>query len=95
MSPLKKARTYSLKSKGNVAVVKTALKSVKADFILSDGVDTYPLEVTTEMVPLLRTNDVVIGSRLKGSIEPGAMTKMNIVGNILRLRSLGCFLMRV
>ncbi|MGA7075316.1 MAG: hypothetical protein WBZ42_02025 [Halobacteriota archaeon] len=51
--------------------------------ILSDGDNTYPLEVATEMVRLLQTNDVVLGSRLKGSVEPSAMTKMNVVGNIL------------
>jgi len=35
------------------------------------------------MVRLLQTNDVVLGSRLKGSVEPGAMTTMSVVGNIL------------
>src|SRR5665811_283207 len=51
--------------------------------IMVDGDDTYPIEIATEMTRLLKTHDVVIGSRLKGSIEPGAMTRLNVVGNIL------------
>jgi len=35
------------------------------------------------MTRLLQTHDVVIGSRLKGTIEPGAMTRVNVVGNTL------------
>jgi dolichol-phosphate mannosyltransferase len=48
-----------------------------------DGDDTYPIEMATEMTRLLQTHDVVIGSRFKGTIEPGAMTRMNVVGNVL------------
>jgi hypothetical protein len=48
-----------------------------------DGDDTYPIEMATEMTRLLKNYDVVIGSRLKGTIEPGAMTKLNVVGNVL------------
>ena len=48
-----------------------------------DGDDTYPIEMATEMTRLLQTHDVVIGSRLKGTIEPGAMTRLNVVGNVL------------
>jgi len=47
-----------------------------------DGDNTYPIEMATEMVRLLKQYDVVIGSRLKGIIEPGAMTKLNVVGNV-------------
>jgi dolichol-phosphate mannosyltransferase len=47
-----------------------------------DGDDTYPIERATEMTRLLQTHDVVIGSRLRGTIEPGAMTKLNVVGNV-------------
>ncbi|MEI7827725.1 MAG: glycosyltransferase family 2 protein [Euryarchaeota archaeon] len=70
--------------KGKGWAVQTAFKSINTDYaILVDGDDTYPIEMATEMIRLLKTNDVVIGSRLKGTIEPGAMTKLNIVGNIL------------
>jgi glycosyltransferase involved in cell wall biosynthesis len=72
------------KRKGKGIALQTAFESVSADYVIvSDGDNTYPLDVTPEMVRLLQTNDVVIGSRLKGSIEPGAMTRLNVVGNIL------------
>jgi dolichol-phosphate mannosyltransferase len=46
-----------------------------------DADDTYPIEMATEMTRLLRTHDVVIGSPLKSTMEPGAITKLNVVGN--------------
>ena len=70
--------------KGKGVAVQTAFKSINADYaIMVDGDDTYPIGVATEMVRLLRTHDVVIGSRLKGVIEPGAMSRLNIIGNTL------------
>jgi dolichol-phosphate hexosyltransferase len=69
---------------GKGSAVQTAFKSVTADYeILVDGDNTYPIEMATEIVRLLKKYDVVIGSRLKGTIEPGAMTKFNVVGNVL------------
>jgi glycosyltransferase involved in cell wall biosynthesis len=69
---------------GKGSAVQTAFKSITADYeILVDGDNTYPIEMAIEMVRLLKENDVVIGSRLKGVIEPGAMTKLNVVGNVL------------
>jgi glycosyltransferase involved in cell wall biosynthesis len=70
--------------KGKGAAVRTAFQVVDADYVIMvDGDDTYPISVATEMLRLLQTNDVVVGSRLKGRIEPGAMTRLNIVGNTL------------
>jgi dolichol-phosphate mannosyltransferase len=70
--------------KGKGSAIQTAFKSINADYaIMVDGDDTYPIEMATEMTRLLKTNDVVIGSRLEGTIEPGAMTKLNVVGNTL------------
>jgi glycosyltransferase involved in cell wall biosynthesis len=72
------------KRKGKGAALQTAFKSISADYvIISDGDDTYPLDVAQEIVRLLQTYDVVIGSRLRGNIEPGAMTQLNVVGNSL------------
>ena len=72
------------KRKGKGAALQKAFKSVTADYVIvSDGDNTYPLEVTPKMVRLLQSSDVVIGSRLKGSIEPGAMTTLNVFGNTL------------
>jgi dolichol-phosphate mannosyltransferase len=69
---------------GKGSAIQTAFKSITADYaIMIDGDDTYPIELATEMTRLLQTHDVVIGSRLKGTIEPGAMTRLNVVGNVL------------
>jgi glycosyltransferase involved in cell wall biosynthesis len=69
---------------GNGSAVQTAFKSIAADYeILVDGDDAYPIEMASQMVRLLKKYDVVIGSRLNGVIEPGAMTKLNVVGNVL------------
>lgn len=69
---------------GKGIAVQTAFKSVTADYeIMVDGDDTYPIEMATEMVCLLKKYDVVMGSRLRGAIEPGAMTRLNVVGNVL------------
>jgi len=69
---------------GKGSAIQTAFKSITADYaIMIDGDGTYPIEMATEMTRLLKTHDVVIGSRLKGTIEPGAMTKLNVIGNTL------------
>ena len=69
---------------GKGSAIRTAFKSIRAEYaIMVDGDDTYPIEMATEMTRLLKDYDVVIGSRLKGTIEPGAMTKLNVVGNVL------------
>jgi dolichol-phosphate mannosyltransferase len=69
---------------GKGSAIQMAFNSITADYtIMVDGDDTYPIEMATEMVRLLHTHDVVIGSRLKGTIEPGAMTRLNVVGNVL------------
>jgi glycosyltransferase involved in cell wall biosynthesis len=69
---------------GKGAAIQTAFKSITADYaIMVDGDDTYPIEMATEMTRLLKNYDVVIGSRLRGTIEPGAMTKLNVMGNVL------------
>ena len=71
-------------NKGKGSAIQTAFKSITADYtIMVDGDNTYPIEMALDMIRLLKTNDVVIGSRLKGVIEPGAMTKLNVVGNTL------------
>jgi dolichol-phosphate mannosyltransferase len=70
--------------RGKGQAIQTGFKSITADYaIMVDGDDTYPIEMATEMTRLLQTHDVVIGSRFKGTIEPGAMTRMNVVGNTL------------
>jgi len=70
--------------KGKGVAIQTGFKSINADYaVMVDGDDTYPIEMATQMVCLLKKYDIVIGTRLKGTIEPGAMTKLNVVGNVL------------
>ncbi len=70
--------------KGKGSAIQTAFKSITSDYaVMVDGDDTYPIEMATQMICLLKKYDVVIGSRLKGTIEPGAMTRVNVVGNTL------------
>ena len=74
------ARIISDEGKGKGAAVRAAFEVVDADYVIMvDGDDTYPINVATEMVCLLQTHDVVIGSRLKGRIEPGANSGANCV----------------
>ena len=67
---------------GKGSAIQHAFSSIKADyFIMIDGDDTYPAERIAEFTRLLREYDVVVGSRLKGRIEDGAMTRTNLFGN--------------
>ena len=68
--------------KGKGTAVTAALKSVDGDFIFTlDGDYTYPATYIPEMLALLGNNPVVIGSRLKGKREKGAMSRLNTLGN--------------
>lgn len=79
---------------GKGTAMQHAFSSIRADFfIMIDGDDTYPPEKITDFVRLLRTYDVVIGSRLKGRIEDGAMTRTNLFGNRM-LTILACALFK-
>jgi dolichol-phosphate mannosyltransferase len=70
--------------RGKGSAIQTAFKSITADYaIMVDGDDTYLIEMVIEMTRLLKNYDVVIGSRLKGFIEPGAMSGLNVLGNML------------
>jgi glycosyltransferase involved in cell wall biosynthesis len=78
----KGAEVLTVTQPGKGAAMQYAFSSVYADyFIMIDGDDTYPPERITDFLRLLRTYDVVVGSRLKGRIEDGAMTRTNLFGN--------------
>jgi glycosyltransferase involved in cell wall biosynthesis len=80
----KGAQVITERRRGKGAAIQTAFRAVDADYVIVvDGNNTYPISVVTEMLRLLQTNDVVIGSRLKGFIGPGAMTRLNVLGNTL------------
>ena len=71
--------------KGKGMAMRTAFKSVDGDFMfMLDSDYTYPATYIPQMLKLLEEGwDVVIGSRLKGQREEGAMRRLNLVGNHL------------
>jgi glycosyltransferase involved in cell wall biosynthesis len=81
----KGARVVVEPGRGKGRAMRTALEMAKADFIfMLDGDYTYPPAYITEMLKLLPdTYPVVIGSRLKGQIEKGSMSRLNVIGNRL------------
>ncbi|MGZ4904166.1 MAG: glycosyltransferase family 2 protein [Halobacteriota archaeon] len=67
---------------GKGAAIQQAFASIQANyFIMIDGDNTYPPERIVDFMHLLYTYDVVLGSRLEGRIEEGAMTRTNAFGN--------------
>ncbi len=81
----KGARVIIQPRRGKGNAMKSALASIKADFIFMLDADyTYPATYIPEMLKALRQGcPVVIGSRLKGQQEKGAIRRLNIVGNFL------------
>ncbi|AJF60188.1 MAG: glycosyltransferase [Candidatus Diapherotrites archaeon] len=79
------------KGKGNS--VRDAFKYIQSDYtIMLDADETYPAKYILQILDELDAgSDVVMGSRLIGKIEQGAMSKLNYVGNLL-LTSLANFL---
>jgi len=71
--------------KGKGRAMRTAFGLVDADFVFMLDADyTYPATYIPEMLAILRRDhSVVIGSRLKGEIEKGGMSRLNVVGNHL------------
>jgi dolichol-phosphate hexosyltransferase len=71
--------------KGKGHAIRSAFEQVKADYIFMIDADyTYPATYIPQMLSLLQ-NDyaVVVGSRLTGTREKGAMNQINFVGNHL------------
>lgn len=71
--------------KGKGRAMRTAFDTVDADFIFMLDADyTYPATYIPEMLDILQRDcAVVIGSRLKGQIEKGGMSRLNVIGNHL------------
>ncbi len=70
--------------KGKGDAVKYALRQVRGEFLfMLDADNTYPPDYIIPMLDILEKKeaDVVMGSRLSGKIENGAMTRMNYIGN--------------
>ena len=79
------ARVIEEPSRGKGRAIRTGFGAVSGDFVfMLDSDFTYPAGYITQMVELLDGGyDVVIGSRLNGSVEHGAMKRLNMVGNHL------------
>jgi dolichol-phosphate mannosyltransferase len=71
--------------RGKGKAVRKAFASVSADFVfMLDSDYTYPATYIPQMLELLKNDyDVVLGSRLKGKMEKGAMRSLNLIGNHL------------
>lgn len=71
--------------KGKGRGMRTAFEQVKADFVFMLDADyTYPATYIPDIIAILEQGySVVIGSRLKGEREEGAMSRLNVVGNRL------------
>ncbi len=81
----KGARVITEPRRGKGRAMRTALASVKADFVFMLDADyTYPATYIPDMLKILcQDYSVVIGSRLRGQREKGAMRRLNLFGNFL------------
>jgi len=81
----KGARVITEPSRGKGRAIRTAFESVSGDFVFMIDADfTYPATYIPRMLEILEGgHDVVLGSRLKGQREQGAMSRLNLVGNHL------------
>ncbi|NPA62810.1 MAG: glycosyltransferase [Methanococci archaeon] len=82
----KGAIVYNIPIKGKGNQIRETLKRIDFHYdylVMLDSDYTYPCEYINTIVKLLENGDcdVVIGSRLKGRIEEGAMSKVNMFGN--------------
>ena len=79
----KGAKTVIIEKRGKGLAVGIALKDVESDYlIVMDSDLTYPADAIPTILEKLKTYDVVLGSRFKGSVEKGAMTPVNKIGNL-------------
>lgn len=70
--------------RGKGIAVSQALSSAEADYIFMLDADyTYPAGYIPDMLELLGSHQAVIGSRMRGRREKGAMSRLNLVGNYL------------
>jgi len=79
------AKVIDEPNRGKGRAIRTGFGAVSGDFVfMLDSDFTYPAGYITQMVELLEGGcDVVLGSRLNGSVEQGAIKRFNLVGNHL------------
>ena len=69
---------------GKGDAIRYAFKALKVDYtFMLDADNTYPPQHILPMLDILEGGDydIIMGTRLGGTIEDGAMTKLNFVGN--------------
>jgi dolichol-phosphate hexosyltransferase len=80
----KGARIIVEPRRGKGRAIRTALEETHADYVfMLDGDYTYPTTYIPEMLELLKKYPVVIGSRLRGKRQKGALRRFHLLGNHL------------
>ncbi len=80
----KGARLVKQKGHGKGDAVRTAFESFEGNYLfMLDADNTYEPDVILQMLPMLENEryDVILGSRLNGSVKKDAMTSLNFIGN--------------
>ncbi|MCD1294539.1 hypothetical protein CUJ83_05930 [Methanocella sp. CWC-04] len=76
------ARILYDERKGKGMAIESAFKQVHSDYVIMlDGDNTYPPAHVPEILECLKYYEVVLGSRLSGRIDKGAITRLNLAGN--------------
>lgn len=89
------ARVLMERRRGKGFAVKRAFDEIASDFLLMVDVDlTYPVEAMPLFLDALKESDIVMGSRFKGTMEPGAMSPVNALGNRILTLSAGLLFSR-
>ena len=79
------ARLLKQKGIGKGNAIQTAFDDFEGRYLfMLDADDTYDPKEILKMLPHLETGeyDVMMGSRLNGSISTGAMSRLNFIGNV-------------
>ena len=80
----KGARVLVEPRRGKGRAIRTALEDIQADYIfMLDGDYTYPTTYIPDMLEVLKKYPVVIGSRLRGKRQKGALRRLHLLGNHL------------
>jgi len=78
----KGARILKETRRGKARAIRTAMEGIESDYVfMLDGDFTYSASYIPVMLKTLKKYPVVIGSRLKGKREKGALRNVNLVGN--------------
>src|SRR5947208_2701444 len=82
------AEVFVQSGHGKGSAFREFVPKIKEDFaVLLDSDGTYPPEAIPELVAALKEESpVVLGSRLRGSIDEGAMSGLNYACNVLLSR---------